>query len=307
MAYAGGGLRRIRHIMEFAAARIFLFVIARLPLPASSALCRFLAGLYRLIAGKRRRIAETQAAEILGLSPAGARELIKRNFRHYGLVMAEAAQLSRLCRKDFSEHLDLAGLDVLANRLFAEGRGIILVTAHFGNWEWGGSGFSCLSERPGCCIARPFDNPLVYGLVKNLRGKNGLRIFDKQGALRQALRALKNNEYLAILMDQDAGRDGLGSPFLGRPASTVTEPVKLALRTGSPLVPVVLRRREGAARRFVMRYNPVPRRADPAARPEAEIRRLVDLLNADLSRLILEAPEQWFWVHRRWKNPGRIR
>ena len=179
----------------------------------------------------------------------------------------------------------------------------MIVTAHYGNWEWGNAIAGLLGVSGGS-IARPLDNPWLDGYVKKIRERNGLRIYDKQGALRQALRTLRNNGVVGVLLDQDAGPRGLMSPFLGRLASTVPEPVELALRAGSPLVAAVLRR--GAdGRRFVVRYNPLPHRPDPGRSPEEEIHRLVDDLNDDLSRFILEEPDQWFWIHRRWKSVGR--
>jgi KDO2-lipid IV(A) lauroyltransferase len=212
--------------------------------------------------------------------------------------------------EDFPRHID--GLDSFAEsvgKLRADGKGVILVTAHFGNWEWCNSCARTLGLEGGS-IARPLDNPRVNEFVRSIRERNGMRIFDKAGAIRKALGALRNNNLVGVLIDQDAGVKGLMSPFLGHPASTITVPVELAIRVGCPMIVAGLRRNGGAerkagAKRFTMLFNPEPYRPDPEADPEAEARRLTDALNAGLGEMILQAPEQWFWIHRRWKNKGK--
>ncbi len=211
--------------------------------------------------------------------------------------------------EDFPEHIDgLQPFDALLARLRAEEKGVILVTAHFGNWEWCNSCARVLGLRGGS-IARPLDNPRLNEFVRSVRERNGLRIFDKAGAIRKALGALRDNNAVGVLIDQDAGWGGMMSPFLGKPASTLTIPVELAIRAGSPLVTAVLRRNTGrhavpGGRRFTLVFNPVPYRPDPGAEAGAEARRLTDALNDGLSGMILSAPEQWFWLHRRWKSVG---
>ncbi|MDR1535484.1 MAG: lysophospholipid acyltransferase family protein [Planctomycetota bacterium] len=297
-------LRRIRHAFEYLGVRILVFALAWLPKRFALGLGLRIGDAWRLLDRRRRKTVRTQSADRLGLSPAEAKEFTRRNFRNLGVTLVEFARLSRLSLSDFAGLVDLAGLDGLIRKLLEEGRGVCFITAHFGNWEWCNwlSGVMGLS---GGSIARPLDNPRLEMFVKGIREKNGLAIFDKRGAMRQALRTLRNNGVVGALIDQDAGAGGLMSPFLGCPASTITAPVELAMRSGSPILTVALKRTDGPGRRFVARYNPIPHRPCPHTNPKEEIRRLVDAVNADLSRLILEAPEQWFWIHRRWKNQGR--
>ncbi len=111
---------------------------------------------------------------------------------------------------------------------------------------------------------------------------------------------------MGILIDQDAGHGGMMSPFLGRPASTITIPVELAIRTACPMIILGLRRGGNVnGRRFTILLSEKTYRADPDADPAEETKRLLDDVNAGLGDMIMQAPEQWFWIHRRWKSEGR--
>jgi len=218
------------------------------------------------------------------------------------MILAEFARLGRMEAEDFHRYVDVKPFRKRIQELRAEGKGLIFITMHFGNWEWCNSLAGILGIEGGS-IARPLDNPRVNEMVRGMREKTGLPILDKQGAIRKALAAIRENKTVGILIDQDAGRGGMMSPFLGKPASTLTIPVELAIRTGCPMV-VAAMRRGGSDKRFTMLFEEQEYRADPEADPKAETRRLLDAVNAGLSRLIMQAPEQWFWIHRRWKSVG---
>ncbi len=294
----------VRHALEYAAARAVVAGLSLLPLGAAAWVGRRLGDVFRLIDGRHRRRVYAQAAERLGLSGGELDRFVKENFRHYGMVLAEFSHLAGLTDDDLCRTVDLGPLRECVKNLRAEGKGIIFITAHFGNWEWSNATARAFGAEGGC-IARPLDNPYLNEYVRRIRERGGMRIFDKQGAIRKALGELRANRMAGILIDQDAGKAGVMSDFLGKPASTITVPIELAMRTGSPMLVVVLRR-GGGERRFSMLFNPIPHRANPDAPVGEETRRLVDAVNADLCRLIMQAPEQWFWLHRRWKSVGEF-
>lgn len=291
-----------RLALEYYAARAFVGGMSLLPLGLASWLGGRMGDLLRLADGRHRRRVRDQAADRLGLAGGELDRFVKANFRSYGRTLGEFACLSRMRSDDFRRYVDVEQFEELLRNLRSEGKGVIFITAHFGNWEWSNSLASTLGVAGGS-IARPLDNPRVNELVRSIRERNGLRIFDKAGAIRKALGALRNNDIVGVLIDQDAGRGGLMSPFLGKPASTITVPVELSIRTGSPMVVMGLRR-GGSGKRFTLLFNPAPLRPNPDAEAEAETRRLTDALNADLGEMIMQAPEQWFWLHRRWKSEG---
>jgi KDO2-lipid IV(A) lauroyltransferase len=298
-------LRRLRLAAEYGMTRILVFLLAPLPLGVAHWVGRRFGDCIRILDRNHRERAERQVADRLGLPPAEAREFVRRNFRNYGMALAEFAKLSRMNREDLAALFNLDGFDDLCARLLAEGRGLIFITAHFGNWEWFNSLASTLGLTGGS-IARPLDNPRVNEFVRSIRERNGLRIFDKAGAIRKALGALRDGNVVGVLIDQDAGSHGMMSPFLGKPASTITIPVELAIRTGAPMIVTVLKR-EKTGGRFTILFNPEPHRPTPGADPDAETRRLLDAVNADLGELIMREPDQWFWIHRRWKTEKTIK
>ena len=297
--------KKFRSALEYHGARLIVAVLSALPLSTAAWTGRRLGDLVRLLDGRHRRRALDQVKDRLGIEGGAARDFVRRNFRHYGTNLAEFAHLGRMHADDIRRHVDFGDLEERIRGLLAEGRGLIFITSHFGNWEWSNALARTLGVEGGS-IARPLDNVRVNEFVRGIRERNGLRILDKEGAIRKALRMLRNNQIVGILIDQDAGRNGMMSPFLGKPASTITIPVELAIRAGSPMLAVGLRRGGSAAgRRFTVLTGPEVRRALPDADPAAETRRLLDTLNADLEGIIKQAPEQWFWIHRRWKSAGR--
>ena len=292
-----------RHAAEYYAARAVVAGLAALPIGAAAWVGRRLGDLLRIVDKRHRERAYEQVADRLGISGPELDAFVKANFRSYGMVLAEFARLSRMQPEDFYRYIDrLDEFSEYVAQLRSEGKGLILVTAHFGNWEWSNSCARPLGVTGGS-IARPLDNPRVNEFVRSIRERNGMRIFDKAGAIRKALGSLKDNNLVGVLIDQDAGHNGMMSPFLGKPASTITVPVELAIRVGSPMIVVGLRR-GGGGKRFTMLFSPEPLRPNPEADPKEETRRLTDALNAGLGDMIRQAPEQWFWIHRRWKSVG---
>ncbi|MCC8189240.1 MAG: lysophospholipid acyltransferase family protein, partial [Planctomycetes bacterium] len=279
-------------------------VLSLLPFGLAGWCGRRLGDLFRLVDRRHRQRVEEQAAARLGLAPEAVPPFTRRNFQHYGQVLAEFARLRRLGPRDIANGVDMDGFKEFVHDLLREGNGVIFVTSHFGNWEWMNSLATSL-ELTGGSFARPLDNPRLNRYVNYLRERNGLKILEKRRSLRTALHILADNGVVGILVDQDAGWQGLMSPFLGRPASTITLPVELARRTASPMVVVGLRRGGTRGRRFTLVYNRRVHRTDPNADPAAEIRRVTDALNQDLGEMIFAAPDQWFWIHRRWKSEGK--
>ena len=292
---------RLRHFTEYAAVRLIHGLLASLPFTWSMRLGEGIGGLWRLIDRRHRERVETQAMRVLNLDRKEANRFARKNFRHYGLSLAEFCRLGAMRKEDIAGRVDLAGFDVLCRDLAAEGKGLVIVTAHLGNWEWGNSIATNLGLEGGS-IARPLDNPRVNEFVRTIREHNGFRILDKRGAIRGALKYLKQGQVVAVLFDQDAGPNGLMSPFLGETASTVTIPVELAIRVGSPMVVAATMRRDDLPGHFILRYSAKTLRPVANADPERETRRLVNSLNQELGELIRMYPEQWFWAHRRWKS-----
>lgn len=220
-------------------------------------------------------------------------------YRHFGAMLAECVRLPDVTPDTVDSYVDWGGQDATLAALLAEGKGILYATGHIGNWEAGGF-FMHLKGLSAGAVARPLDNPRLDRYVKSIRQARGQAIWDKRGVVRTVVRALRNGGAVGMLVDQDGGRAGEFVPFFGRPASTLTTPVDLALRTGTPIVVAGMHRADRPMRfRFRMRE---PLRPDPDADRSEERARLLRAVNDGLEALIREEPAQWLWLHRRWKT-----
>ena len=179
-----------------------------------------------------------------------------------------------------------------------QGRGILIATGHFGNWELSALAHGFLTE-PMNIIIRPLDNPRIDQLVERRRKLSGNRLIQKWDSARSILRALHQNEPVGVLIDQNTSlQEGAFVDFFGTPACANTALVRLAARTKTPIVPGFAMWSE-ERRSYVLRFYPeIPISGD--------VQRDTQALHSMLEQVIREHPDQWLWIHRRWKTrpPG---
>jgi KDO2-lipid IV(A) lauroyltransferase len=272
--------------------------LARLPWRRATAFGGWL-GRMGYSRGVRRDVVERQiAAAFPDLSPERVKEIALESYESLGRTTVEAALLPTLSRGavlDLFERVD--GWDVL-EAARAEGRGVIFVAGHLGNWEIGGS-YVAARGVPIDGIARGMANPLFDRYLTQTRETLGMRIVHDADAVRRTPRALREGRTVAFLIVQ--GALGLAStyvPFFGRPAKTPRGPAVFALRLGAPVVfAVPIRQPNG---RFVMSMERIDV-ADTGNR-EADIDETVARYTAALESWVRRYPGQYFWQHRRWRH-----
>ncbi|HEV2492897.1 MAG TPA: lysophospholipid acyltransferase family protein [Terriglobia bacterium] len=230
------------------------------------------------------------------------RRVLRGVFRNFGRMLADFARFPQLSCANIERLIIYDGFEHYAQAR-EQGKGVIFLTAHFGNWELSSFAHG-LYGYPLNFAVRKMDNPLLDELINRVRCLSGGHAIEKNDFARQALRALKQGEALGILMDTNMlAAEGVFVDFFGRSASTTTGPARIARKTGAPLV-LGLAIWDTKLRKYRLRFEPVEwiHREDP----EEEI-----LVNtANFTRLIEEYvrryPDQWLWVHRRWKTrpPG---
>ncbi|MDI6739782.1 MAG: lysophospholipid acyltransferase family protein [Candidatus Edwardsbacteria bacterium] len=182
--------------------------------------------------------------------------------------------------------------------VLARGRGAILVSGHFGNWEMYAAAIAS-AGYPFSVVVYPQHNVWVDGMLNRLRQDKGIEIIYKRNAAKDVLRALKANRLVTMLSDQDAGSDGVFVEFFGRPASTTRGPALFACKTGVPIITgVIVREPDGKHRGII---NP-PLYADQSADREQEIKRLTQQFTAILEGFVRQYSDHWYWVHKRWKT-----
>lgn len=247
--------------------------------------------------GVRRRVAEQNLA--LAFPDRGVEEraaILDAHYHELGRVLVEYARLSDLVHAPPGEVVErVEGMEHL-EAVRAGGRGALLLTGHFGNFELLGAWLGRM--HPVDFVVQPMSNPGVDEMLARERERAGVGQIPIGGGVRGVLQSLAANRWVALVADQDARRHGVFVPFFGRPASTPVGPARIALRTGAPIV-------MGFAERLIdgrhrLRVLPPLVASDPTA-PDA-VRALTALHTAELERQVRARPEMWFWLHRRWKT-----
>ena len=228
------------------------------------------------------------------------RRLARGVFRHFGHSLAELLAL-RTPEKLFHRlSVSIEGLEY-AEQAIEQGQGVLFVTGHFGNWELMAA-YMAYQGYPIHIVAREIRQPILHSLIDRYRSGVGLRIHYTRGnGVIPMMRALRRGEILALLIDVRTEGDGRWVEFLGRPAYTLIGPAALAARTGAAVVFGYSVRIRPWEYRFV--FHPAAEVNPPAARSGAEweafIMALLQSLNARLSTVVEQFPEQWMWMHRR--------
>jgi KDO2-lipid IV(A) lauroyltransferase len=246
--------------------------------------------------GVRRRLMERNLRRAL---PDASDEEIRRIARlsvvNICKTMAELVKMRWMTGDEVKELITLEGREHLDAAL-AKGKGVLLITAHYGNWELCG-GLLAVLGYPMNVIARDASQDYTRDLVNDARRSKGVKVFGRWDA-RELLRALKNGECVAILPDQHAAEAAVRVTFLGRPADTATGPITFARRTGAAIVPGFTERLPDD--HFVVRLLPEFTPVDTGDR-DADLLTNVQRLNDVIGEHILQHPEQWLWLHNRWK------
>jgi KDO2-lipid IV(A) lauroyltransferase len=294
-----GQRRAVATLLCVATVRALAAAVAWTPAPLALAAGRRLGDLGALVLRRRHRITLANVAQAFPeLPPAARRRLAHRAWQHAGMTLVELARLLGRPLEATLGELTLEGLEHLQGVMFEHGRALVL-TAHLGNWEYLAAAHR-LTGYPLAIVVRPLDSPALEAVAAAMRRKTGVALIDKRGALRPVLEALRRGGLVGILLDQNAARrEGAFVPFFGRVASTSRSLALLALRTGTPIVPIFIQR-EGAARHRVRIEPPLP--APPAAPLDAAVVELTARCTATIEAAIRRAPEQWLWAHDRWRT-----
>jgi KDO2-lipid IV(A) lauroyltransferase len=249
--------------------------------------------------GKHRKIAvkNIERAEGMPKRRNEIHRMVRRVYEHFAVGAIETLLLPRMMsRGDLDRFVKMENFQVLDEAL-AKGRGAIVVLAHMGNWEVTGLAVS-LKGYDLSSIARPIENPFLDAYVNRLRRSTGQQIIPKHRAVRSMAESLKSNKILAILADQNARKNGVFVPFFGRPASTVRSPALMALKYGAPIIAAHTFRSGRNEHRVVLSAIPLPKEDDR----EKAIERITAAVTAKLEEFIRQHPEQWMWLHARWKT-----
>ena len=289
----------VRTWLEYAAARTVVASLSVGPRRWAEGLARGYVRLLDRAIPRLRRTAERNVR--MALPEAGEaewRRIVDGSFHSIARILVAMARFPSIGARNISEWIRYDGFEHFEAAM-KEGHGVLFATAHLGNWELSAFAHAILSGHPMHVVVRALDNPRIDALVAARRTMSGNRVIEKRDYARGILRALGQNQAVGVLIDQNAGlREGIFVEFFGVQACVATGFAKLAAHSGAPIIPGFALWSE-AEGRYILKFYP-PLRATGDA--EADTRRL----HAQLEAVIRQYPEQWLWMHRRWKTrpPG---
>lgn len=273
---------------------------ANLPLRFNWKLAEVFGRLWFQIDRKHRQIALNNLEIAWGeeLSESQRRTIARKNFIHLAQVLLELPYLRKLTLDKLEGFVSFHGLENFSNAL-QKGRGVLLLASHFGNWELMALAFS-LRYRPINIVVRPLDIPFLDTLISEIRTRGGNQLIPKKGSVRKMLRLLAAGDVVALLLDQNpAWYEGVFVPFFNEIACTNKALSTIALRTGAPVIPAFNIRQPDGSYRIVGEPEVVLERSGDKTR---DIEENTAKFNRIIESYIRRYPEQWFWVHQRWKT-----
>jgi KDO2-lipid IV(A) lauroyltransferase len=298
------------HALDYAVylvVRIVVCLVQALSPAASRSLARGLARFCFLVDSRHRRAALDNLEHAFPgrFAHAAKVRLVCAVYLHFCTVMMEIIHLPRkLHANTWRRYMDLRGGRLIVDCLLSP-RPLFLVTGHFGNWEMAGYALG-LFGYPAHAVARPLDNPYLDDFLRGFRERTGQKVLAKKGDFGQMQKILDNGGVIATLADQDAGQRGLFVEFFGRPASTHKAVALLALEHKVPML-VIGARNTGEPMRYEVIAEELILPEEYEGRPDA-VRAMTQRFTTALEHVIRTAPEQYFWLHRRWKHqPANLR
>ena len=272
--------------------RLLSWLLCQLPFPVSTWLACRVGDVMYLLSTSRRKIASQnlERAFSASLTPKRRAEIARGAFQSTAVSLAELFMMPKMVKEVHSRirffnrrYLDDA---------FRQGKGVILVVSHLGSWEYLAF-LPILMKRRLSVVVKNIRDPGLDQHVNALRRMTTINPIPKKDSIKQAVRELKQNHAVTILIDQWAGPEGLWQDFFGSPTSTTSIPARLALRFGSALVPAFCFRTSAGHYDIEI--------CAPLSAEGCDESQITHDLNALLESQIERHPEQWLWTHRRWK------
>jgi heptosyltransferase-2 len=272
-------------------------IASALPLPLLFVFGEFLGFCAWIILGNYRRLAQRNVTIAFGneKSPRQLRRLVRRHFQRLGANLLCSVKLTGMPLEKMATRIEAENLDFIHRELRA-GRPVVLILSHLANWEL----FAHILPKyigyvRNSTIYQRLGNRFIDEQVRRVRGRAGVEMFDRKEGFDKAIKLLRDGGAIGILSDQHAGDHGVWVPFFGRLASTSPLPALLAKRTRAALVGVAIYTNGRARWRIVI---------SPALEDNQEsVGSLSAETNQVIEQQIRRAPEDWFWVHNRWKTP----
>ena len=279
-------------------AKLIGYAIYLLPRSVTLVIGGWLGTLAYRFASQQRKLACEHIQQALDITDERTiKTIVKNCFSNLGKNMVEFMLFPRMKPKLLRQYVRFEGVQHVKNAL-AKGKGAIILTGHFGNWELLAAGIST-TVAPLTPIVRELRSPRLNALVSRYREKAGYSTIDRDTGVRQALRCLRNNNLLGIVADVDTSVNGVFVDFFGRPAYTPYSPIAFALKTGAAILPSFIVRQPDGTHQAIIEP---PLTLDRCDDKEKELVINTQKYTKVIESYIRKNPEQWIWMHQRWKT-----
>jgi Kdo2-lipid IVA lauroyltransferase/acyltransferase len=288
----------VRHRLEYAAVAFIRGVIRLLPHGVVRGLGAVLGLAFYAVDRGHRRVAMANLEQCFPSRPERERRaIVKAMFEHFGRLLFEMLKFSTLSHAEMLERVEFEGED-RARLAYAQGKGVLFFTGHFGFWELHAIVHG-LQLQPIGVLARALDNPALNTLLEDVRSRTGNSVIYRQGAVRRVLKTLAAGQGVAMLIDQHMhSPDAIYVDFFQRPAATTSTLAALALRTGCPVVPVFALPVAGGRYRMIYEHAVDA----PTGAGTDAVREFTQRCTDVLEMYVRRHPELWLWMHRRWRD-----
>ena len=253
---------------------------------------------YILDAPHRRIVRHNLAFAYPEWSPRKVEKIARDVFRNMCTTFLEICQLSVMSRRDLMSRVEMVGAANLKTALESR-KGVIMVSAHLGNWEMGLQWVSCFLEAPILGVAKKIRLEALNSRLNRLRTRFGTKIIYKKGALPEMRRALRRGEMLGLLVDQSRRSEGVEVIFFGRRVTATPAAAFLAIRCQSPVLPLFCVRRPDG--RLTVEIK-APLEIKCTGNLHVDVKSNTQLITDVVEQQVRRYPEQWLWAHKRWKK-----
>ena len=292
-------MKRLRHLIEYAALRTFLILVDALSLRGAERLASGIADIWFAAASRRRGITcDNVRRSGIATDETEVRRIAKASFRHFACLIIESLKSDRYFTADtWQDHVKLEVPDETMALLKKPGQGLMLISGHLGNWEIAAQTLSFI--KPVVGITRDMNNPYTDALMKKRKPRNAFTLTPKHSAdMGRLITTIKSGNVLALLIDQHARTRGMMVDFFGTPASTHTSHAMLHLITKVPMCFGYCVKT--GPMQFTLKALP-PINVTRTGKREDDVRGILEQLTRELETAIRAYPEQYLWAHRRWR------
>ncbi len=292
--------KKLQHLTEYYALKAVMAFLYLFSMETAKKIGFFLAATaFKFVPIRKKHIISSLTKAFPDKTKEEINKIAKDVYKQFVCTVVEIIFVSKMSDKQLKNFINFENIYLVENALKA-GRGAIMLSAHFGNWEMLAISFG--KRYPLSVIVAKQENPYFDEMINGIRSNRGYKTIYKENAPIGVLRALKKNEFVAILADQHAGDSGVYVPFFFADVSTPKGPAVFALRAKSPIITsFCVRQPDG---RYVATFEEIV--VDYSESEEENIKKIMIKYNEILQKYVERYPSYWFWFHRRWRQKGNI-